>query len=796
MTTNKFEFDPTDFDLIFPFYLMIDKDLVIVEQGASYEKLNHHFKGQSFQTKFNLERPSLSHIDYNTICSICDQLCFIRHTEKQSLILRGQFHLHKNTGHLLFLGTPWFETGEQFSASGLTFNDFAPHNQLIDLLHMLNAQEIANSEMQTILSSLKIQKNELERAQKNLQRVSASLEESNKRYEYVNQATSEAVWDWNILTGEVFYGAAFEKIFGYKVNELPPNFNIWEQRIHPDDFLRITEQINNYILSETTKWREEYRYLKADGSYAFVADKGFIIRNEKGNAIRMIGAMSDITEKKLEEQQLRLLESVITNANDAVLITDASATNNIIYINEAFTKMTGYNELEVIGKNPKFLQGPDTDRKLLDELKGAIKAFSPYEITTVNYKKNGEPYWVNFSVRPIADETGTFTHWISIQRNVTDMVKANNELQQQKKFTEDILNNIPTDIAVFDKHHNYLFLNPHAIKNDEVRKWMINKNDFDYVKMRNTDDTMAKRRWALFEQAVENQKTIEWTDEHIKPDGSMSYVLRHFYPYFEEDDLKFVIGYGLDITERKQVENRLKEALSNLRVSNKELEQFAYIASHDLQEPLRMVSSFLSQIEKKYGDVLDDKGREYIYYAVDGAKRMRQIILDLLEYSRAGKSDDPYTDIDTMSLVDEILLLHKTKIEELHARISYSELPIVSGHKTPLRQVFQNLISNSLKYHRQGVIPEISISAIKHPDHWEFIIADNGIGIDAEYFDRIFIIFQRLHNKEDYAGTGIGLAITKKIIDRFGGKIWVNSTEGEGSQFHFTLPVTKNNLSS
>jgi PAS domain S-box-containing protein len=796
MAANKLEFELGDFNLIFPFFLLIDEQLMIVEQGNSYAKINIECRKQKLTDLFFFERPTIDKLDFQSMLQICDQLTLFRYSAHHTLAFRGQFHLLPDKKQLIFLGAPWFDSSVQFSESGLKFNDFAPHNQMLDLLHLVHTQEIANEELKTVLHSLKIQKAELERTQKSLREIQSTLEESNRRYEYVNQATTEAIWDWNILTGEVYYGAAFEKIFGYKIKEQTYNFNIWEKRIHPDDVERITNQINAYILSDIVKWKEEYRYLKADGKYAHVYDKGFIVRNEKGQAVRMIGAMSDISEKKAEEQQLKLLESVITHTNDAVLITDASECNNIIYVNEAFTKTTGYRLEEIKGKNPKFLQGPDSSREHLIALKEAIKNFTAYEITTINYKKNRMPYWVHFSVRPVADDKGTYTHWISIQRDVTDIVTANAELENQKKFTEDILKNIPTDIAVFDKNHNYLYINPNAIKNEEMRKWMIGKNDFDYIKLKNLDDFIAKRRWSLFEQAVQNRSAVEWIDEHKNTDGSPTFFLRHFYPYFENDDLKFVIGYGIDISERKQVEIKLKEALIKLRVSNKELEQFAYIASHDLQEPLRMVSSFLSQIEKKYGAIIDDKGKEYIHYAVDGAKRMRQIILDLLEYSRAGKSDDPFVEVDTQELVEEILSLLKTRIEELQANVVFSNLPLVFGHKTPLRQVFQNLISNSLKYHREGVAPNINIEAITQSDYWEFVVTDNGIGIDPEYFDRIFIIFQRLHNKDEYTGTGIGLAITKKIIDRLGGKIWVASKEGEGSSFHFTIPFGKNTLIS
>jgi hypothetical protein len=350
------------------------------------------------------------------------------------------------------------------------------------------------------------------------------------------------------------------------------------------------------------------------------------------------------------------------------------------------------------------------------------------------------------------------------------------------------LNNIPTDIAVFSPDHNYIFLNKYAIKNDEIRNWMINKNDFDYARMKGIDDSMAKKRWGIFEDAVDQKKTIQWVDEHKKPDGNTNYVLRNFYPYFEKDALKFVIGYGLDITERKLIEIQLSEALESIQKTNNELEQFAYVASHDLQEPLRMVTSFLSQLEKKYGESLDEKAKEYIYYAVDGAKRMRHIILDLLEYSRAGKSNEKLKDIDINDVIQEIEILHSQQILELNASIIKTNLPVINTHKTPIRQVFQNLISNGLKYHKIGTPPEITITCFTENSNWHFVVSDNGIGIEQAYHEKIFVIFQRLHNKEEYSGTGIGLAITKKIVESIGGNIWLKSEKNMGCEFHFTIP--------
>jgi len=252
--------------------------------------------------------------------------------------------------------------------------------------------------------------------------------------------------------------------------------------------------------------------------------------------------------------------------------------------------------------------------------------------------------------------------------------------------------------------------------------------------------------------------------------------------------------YFKDVTERKLAEIQLQnlnidlqKQTKELAISNAELEQFAFVASHDLQEPLRMVTSFLTQIEKKYGDIIDEKGKQYIHFAVDGAKRMRQIILDLLEFSKVKSIENDKEDVDLNKLIGEITALYRKQIEETGANIVVENLPTLAIYKTPMRQVFQNLISNSLKYHNQNVTPTIAISCIEKKDRWQFSVNDNGIGIESEYFDKIFIIFQRLHNKDDYSGTGMGLAVTKKIIENLGGRIWVESEIGAGSTFYFTL---------
>ncbi len=248
-----------------------------------------------------------------------------------------------------------------------------------------------------------------------------------------------------------------------------------------------------------------------------------------------------------------------------------------------------------------------------------------------------------------------------------------------------------------------------------------------------------------------------------------------------------------DITEGKRYEQQLRDLnadlakrAAELSASNAELERFAYIASHDLQEPLRMVSSFLQLLQKRYKGQLDQKADQYIHYAVDGAERMKALIMDLLEYSRVGSGKDSFVEVDTAVVMQEVGDIFREKIVAARALVEIDPLPKVWGDKVQLMQLFQNLVSNALKYHSER-LPSISVRAKEEPAHWLFSVQDNGIGIDPQFFDKIFIIFQRLHNKSDYSGTGIGLAICKKIVERHGGRIWVESRPGEGSTFYFTI---------
>lgn len=281
-----------------------------------------------------------------------------------------------------------------------------------------------------------------------------------------------------------------------------------------------------------------------------------------------------------------------------------------------------------------------------------------------------------------------------------------------------------------------------------------------------------------------------YTIEHrlLRRNGEECWVLeRCEHELGDDGNVVRSVGTVQDITERKRAADALAEKTAALERSNADLRQFAYVVSHDLREPLRMVTSYLQLLERKFRDVMDEDARDFVGFAVGGAKRMDVLIKDLLEYSRV---DTHGTEMEAVSggeaLLDAIENL-QTAITEANARVTFNDLPRVRADRSQLTRVFQNLVGNAVKYRRPNQVPEIRVSASVAGDWATFKVEDNGIGIDPEFRQKVFVIFQRLHGREEYEGTGIGLAICKRIIDRHGGRIWLESEPGEGCRFYFTL---------
>jgi PAS domain S-box-containing protein len=366
-----------------------------------------------------------------------------------------------------------------------------------------------------------------------------------------------------------------------------------------------------------------------------------------------------------------------------------------------------------------------------------------------------------------------------LNKEIAERRKVEEALRQTRDYLENIFNCANAPILCWDAksritRFNHAFENLTNYKHEEVigkELSILFPDDTREESLDKIGRTLIGEHWEVVEIPIRRKggeiKIALWNSANVYADDGKT--------------LLSTIAQGQDITERKQMENELKR-------SNDNLEQFAYVASHDLQEPLRMMASYSELLERRYNDKLDTDANEFIGYIVDGAKRMQRLINDLLAYSRVGRTDMPIGEIDCNSILGRVINSMMPAIEESKAGITHDDLPTLVGSDSNFIQLFQNLIGNAIKFHGPELL-RVHVSTVKEGGEWVFSVRDNGIGIEPQYTDRIFLLFQRLHGRGQYPGTGIGLSICKKIVETQGGRIWVESEYGKGSTFYFTIPA-------
>jgi PAS domain S-box-containing protein len=500
--------------------------------------------------------------------------------------------------------------------------------------------------------------------------------------------------------------------------------------------------------------------------------------------------------KILEDQQF-LLASIINSSSDAII--SQTPEGIITTWNPGAKKLFGYSATEAIGKNISMLIplycGAE-EAEIIEKVRNG-NHIEQYE--TQRLRKDGSLVYVSITISAIKNAEENITGVCKIVRDITEKVEANHKLHlseerywDERMLLRTLIDNLPLNVYAKDIHS---------------RKTLANRADYEFMGAANEKEVLGKddseffpaeftRKTRMEELQIFNtgQAIINEEEQHKLRDGRKKWFLKSKIPLRNEDNqITGLVGISYDITERKKNEiavaelnEQLNKRAVELMASNAELERFAYVASHDLQEPLRMVSSFLQLLQKKYKEQLDNTANQYIEFAVDGAERMKKLILDLLEYSRISTNKDVLADTNIGEVISQVLETFNNKITETGAIIKTQPMSVIKANKTQITQLFQNLVSNALKYNISPV-PEIEIGCEDKGDHWQFFIKDNGIGIEQKFLDKVFIIFQRLHNKNQFSGTGIGLAICKKIVERHGGTIWIESQQAAGSIFFFTL---------
>lgn len=356
--------------------------------------------------------------------------------------------------------------------------------------------------------------------------------------------------------------------------------------------------------------------------------------------------------------------------------------------------------------------------------------------------------------------------------------------EQDNNFSR-ILETVADAVILLDAERRVTYLNPATEQLFGVSQEQVAQQDnrvMPLITLFNVDGEDIGPDESPFVLVRDSLKPVFDADYGVlRQDGSRLIVSANISPLLDADGrFAGVVCSFRDITRRFQLERELRR-------SNAELEQFAYVASHDLQEPLRMVSSYVQLLARRYKGQLDDDAGEFIGYAVDGAQRMQRLINDLLAFSRIDTQGRAFVDTDLNIVMQRTLSTLKSTIEDSGAQVTIQSLPRLPADDGQIEQLFRNLIANAIKYRRPGVSPQIDVRCQDYGDTWLFSVSDNGIGIAEDHHQRVFLIFQRLHTREEYVGTGIGLSICRRIVERHGGEIWIESDGTHGSTFHFTL---------
>jgi PAS domain S-box-containing protein len=519
---------------------------------------------------------------------------------------------------------------------------------------------------------------------------------------------------------------------------------------------------------------------------------------ESAEGILVTAAIRDISVRRKAEGQLAQMESryrgLLEAAPDAMVVVNQSG--EIVLLNVQAEKHFGYSRDELVGQKMKnIIPEGFAERLVADGTRTSAESLAQQigaGIELTGRRKDGSDFPIEIMLSPLESVDGILVtaaiRDISVRKaaenHLAEMVR---ELSIKHRLLDSIVEGTTDLIYSRDLENRFTLANSSCAKIFERTVTDVVGRSMRELLPNDSYDAVVRSDQEVIQTGA--TCTIE---EVAEIDGITRLFLTTKGPY-RDADLKIIgtIGISREITERKRAEEHLVKTVAELKRSNDELGQFAYVASHDLQEPLRMVASYTQLLAKRYKGRLDADADEFIAYAVDGSNRMQGLIQDLLTYSRAGAAGKTLIEISSENALNEALTNLRATIQESGAVVTHDALPAITTDDTQLAQLFQNLVGNAIKY-RSAAVPCVHVSAAKNGGkEWVFSVRDNGMGIDPQYFERIFILFQRLHGREDFKGTGIGLAICKKILERLGGRIWVESQPEKGSTFYFALPESR-----
>lgn len=575
-----------------------------------------------------------------------------------------------------------------------------------------------------------------------------------------------------------------EEVIGRHITEVFPFIKDSEvERCYRETLLGKTSTLDNFKYKITQTSREGY----ARGTYS-------PIFGMNGEITGGLGILEDITSQAEMQQALKESEAryrlLAENSSDIISVRDKKGVFK--YVSPAIERLLHYKINEVIGRSVLEFAHPD-DIHALKELHDVASTSFDNVIATFRLRnKEGKYIWFESISHRIFDPESGMLHEIhAASRDITERKVAEDNLHKQTEFLNAVLENIKDGIVACDAEGKLTLFNKatrefHGMSSLPLLpdQWPEQYNLFTAdgeTKMKPDDVPLNK---AYKGEEVQDQEMVI-----CRTDGIKFHILASGRPIYDEHNHKIgAVVVMHNITEQKAAEENLIEKNKQLEATNKELEQFAYVASHDLKEPLRMIASYSQLLTRSCGDANKDAA-EYTSYIVEGVTRMQALLNDLLRFSTIDKTEVSFTKVDLNEVIKTVEDSLHLKIEETGTEIRKSQLPAIEAVPSQLYLLFQNLIENAIKFRKEKQSPLINISAEKKKHgEWLFSIKDNGIGMEEKYAEKVFVIFQRLHTRDKYPGTGIGLALCRKIVDFHGGRIWFESEPGEGTTFFFTLP--------
>jgi PAS domain S-box-containing protein len=636
------------------------------------------------------------------------------------------------------------------------------------------------------------------------------IHESETRLNVAVDSAELGMFELIIPTSEVVLSDRYLRIFGYEPADSPTHQELLSC-IHPDDVLKRNEFVQNAMIDGSFKY--EMRVIPKGASTRWISAKGKIIYDKKNNPYKMLGTIIDITENKLAEEKIRKSNRTLEIALEAgklgsfELDVETGKSNFNLTCKENF----GFEpDAEVVLEQVLNAVHPGDRQSMQEAMQDARKNATRYHAEYRIILQDNTIRWLSASGKWVYDKEGKAIKLVGVNTNITERKKAEEELTLSFEKFRLLADSMPQFIWTGDPQGNLNYYNQAVFDYSGLSLEKINADGWLQI-VHPDDRDLNIKKWV---HSIQTGEDFLFEHRFRKNDGEYRWQLSRAIPQKNKNgEIQMWVGTSTDIQDQKtfaqKLENEVLERTkelnqlnNDLENKNQELNSFAYISSHDLQEPLRKIQTFVSRIQESDAANLSEEGKNYFNRVENSAKKMQTLINDLLTYSRAGSAEKVFEKVDLVVLLQEVKNEFADRLEEKQGSLEISGMPTLYGTSFQLRQLFVNLISNALKFSRPGIPPLIKISSVKvqgssithinahkQDRYYHISIQDNGIGFDKEYEEKIFEVFQKLHTKAEYEGTGIGLAICKKIAQNHHGFITATSEKNIGTTFDIYLPV-------